>query len=147
MDSVGNSASLLARCRVARVVVELGVVGDSLEGDVGDAFEGDVGDAFVPFAAAAVTGDKEEEAGEVGDVDCAFFPVTGNALIDNEDVGGRLRGVWAVSFEGGITTGVPGTNVPNGLFPNAAPVIAGDTGADSVVNVGRAISTTDGSRS
>lgn len=128
MDSVGSPASLLARWRVARELDE-------------DGFEGEVGDIFAAVVMTLV-GDKDE-AGEVGDLSEGPFPVIGIALIDNEDVTGRLRGEL-LSFEGGITTGVDG---PIALFPRGAPVIAGDTGADSVIIVGRPISTTDGSRS
>lgn len=136
MDSVGKPDSLLVRLRVPWVV---GVWG--LPAVIGIDFEGEVGETFAVAAVVAPGGDR----GEVGD--CLTVPVVGNALIDKEDVAGRLRAGCGPSLEGGTTTGVPGTNAPNGLFPNGAPVIAGETGADSVISVGRPNSTTEGSRS
>jgi hypothetical protein len=136
MDSVGKPDSLLVRLRVPWV----GVTWEP-PAVTGTGFEGEVGESFALAAVVAFGGDM----GEVGD--CLTVPVVGNALIDKEDVGGRLRAGCGPSLEGGITTGVPGTNAPTGLLPNGTPVIAGETGADSVISVGRPSSATEGSRS
>jgi hypothetical protein len=78
MDSTGKPDSLLVRLRVLWMAWEPST-------DVGIDFEGDVGETFAVAPVVALGGDR-------GGV-CGFFatPVMGNALIDKEEVAGRLR--------------------------------------------------------